>query len=675
MVDQKLANTLTKLAQDQLVAGLRAKKERMNRVSKIIDLYNTKKMESVGNRVNIPFPVMAGHIDEIFSKIDNAPSLNFKLPGHDILAEKVSAAWEQEKTSMKAAWNRKDRVEKMNELLCGRGVCKIYASSVGGKYKSHYDLVDFYNFVADPLRGNLNEGQYHGETDIYRTEAYLKTMAEKGVYDKTQVNKLLSCKDENPEYSKEIGDLKIARVESMQIDATKGSYAGQAGYFLTEWVMNYQDKLYYLVFDATKGVWIRAEELKEVFESGVTPFVSWAAHYDEYSFWTKGEGDDIYPVSEAIKLILNNALENERRRTRPMRIVEAGSLVDINELQDYVPDNVILRRKNKNADIVTVETPEITTSINLVEYLDSFMRSKTAAVGTGTEETDAKVGIYYGKLQVSADRIGIINKAYNESYAEKGYRFFWGLKEHLKEAKQVEMLGKNGVKLKDLEKIEFSDVADVDDVIVTGGGQEQELNALKDKQQSEALTSLTANKNYSAMMNAQWVIKTTLKKSGFNDDEVERALDQNGTVNDTLMKEADEAIAMILEGKLPKLNRGANTMFMQRIYDFIVDNLDYVEVDEKGNVTGVDEEVKKQSDALLAYMQAHQQIAIQNQGRDIRNVMRSESMPPSSQGVEIPTENQSEQRMNLARPFENPQGTPEGTAESSAAISGALRGV
>ena len=679
MLSKEFADKLTTVACEQLMEGLEAKKKRMDTIVEINDLYNNKTIELEDDVVNIPFPILAGHVDLIYSKIDNPPTLEFKVPNKASLSAKVKAAWMQESSSTRAGWRRKDRAEKKFATLCGRAVAKVYASSVNNKYQSHYDVVDIYSFVADPTRGFLEDGNYHGETDIFKTEAALKLGVDAGIYDKAQVE-LLRSDDTMREGNSIVVKNKFDRLKALGVDVESTSFAGQKGSNMTEWVMRYEGKWYYLLFEPAKKVWVRAEELKDVFESGKTPYVSWATHYDEFCFWTKGPADDVYPIAEAVRLILNTALENEKRRSRPMRIAESGAFVDINELQDYVPDNVILTTPGKKPNIVTVETPEITTTINLAEFLDGLIQRKSGVAEPGISESDPKVGVFYGKLQQEADRIGTINKEYSESYAHKGYRFFWGLKEHLTRSKQVEMLGKSGIKLQELSKFDFKDVDDVDDVVVSGGSEEAELTAVDAERKAKTLAELSAA--YAGDMNSQWVIRNRLKLAGYEDDEIAEALDKESSNNREIIEEADQAIQDIMLGHTPDLNMGADTAFAERIVDYVRNELNYVKLDKNGKEIGIDEKTKEKSDRLLAYLDAHQRIITENMVRKQRKLEIAAMAGPQPEagggagGLSAgggPTK--ADQMADLARPFEGAvQGTPQGTAKASRGIAKALAG-
>lgn len=671
MVSTEKAQELVRIATEQIKQGLDGKMQRMEQLREYYDLYNNKVVDVDSDVFNIPFPFLANHIDQYLSKIDEPPTLTFKIPNKHTLSDKVQAAWVQEMSSSRSGWKRKDRAEKKMALLCGRGISKVYASSVMNKYESHYDLVDPYSFVADPTRGQLDDGNYHGETNIFKTIAALKAGAVSGFYDREQVQKLLNRKDQMIDGDNEVVQKKFDRIKALGVDVEKSSFAGQSGVNMTEWVMRDGTGWFYLFFDPTSGIWARAEELSKVFLSKKTPFISWATNYDEYAFWTKSTADDVYPIAEGMRFLLNNALENEKRRTRPMKLVEAGSLIDINELQEYIPDNVILRNPGKDPNIVTLETEGAQVTIDVVQYLDSLSQTKTGLRDKSVSEQDAKVGVYYGTLQEEADRIGTINKEYTESYAHKGYNFFWGLRQHLTKDKQIEMLGSKGMKLQQLSRLELSDVDDVDDVIVSGGSRDQELDAVKAERQLTAIKELTGA--YPERLNPDWVIKSVLRKSEYEEDDIQEALDVEGSVNRELMEEADQAIQDILLGNTPDLNHGADQNFLQRILDFVRDDVNYIKLDKAGNQIGIDNKQKNLHDRLMAFLAAHESIVLANVQRKARKLMASKQeaqmLAPAQSSVNVPPPDKGELQQSVARPFEGSTGTPEGTATASQLIS------
>lgn len=690
MVDKRLADKLASVATKQIEAGVKLRQPRLDTIKQIEDLYNNKVESTFDGRINVPIPFMSGHIDTLMGKIDARPAVEYS-PGDEAdvaIVDKVTAAFRIDSTSMKAAWGRKDRQEKKLALISGRGISKIYAESPESKYRARYEVIDYHDFVCEGTQGHLEDQLYAGQMNIFRTPFALKRNATMGFYDKSQVGLLLARTD-SQEYKKneDLYKNKINRLQSLGLDPESNSYIGQPVINLTEWCMDFEGDRYFLVLDYRTGTWVRAERLVETFpvgedyETGLYPYVTWATNDEAFAFWTKGAGDDILPVAEGMRIIINQTLTNMMRKNQPQRAVDPSVFPDPNELEWDRPDDIIITNPGKDPSkgVYTFQTPDLTASIDLVQYLDQFLGKKSGvnSDAQGAADKDVKVGVYYGNVQQAADRIGTIEKNYNESYAEKGYRYFWGLKTHCTEGKMVKMIGKTGVKWEELTRGELKDMQDVD-VIVTGGTQEAELNAIKQKQQSEALASVTANPEYAAMLSKRWVIENTFRIAGFTDEDIQQALDVESDENREILNEASQAIQMILQGKQPKLNRGANAAFLQKILDFDTENLDYIKLDKAGNMVGIDKDLKAKSDALKAYAEAHYDIVIENTMRKARMQAQlemrkaGEEMMKSGQfNQPVPTE--MDQRMAALRPGEMaPANTPAGTAQQSQSISSTM---
>ena len=672
-ISKELADKICITAVKQLEAGVKLRDERMKAVSDIEDLYFNRSLsldddnlgETTG-RINIPYPIMSGQVDTIWSKIDNPPTVTFKILRRKQIAEKIAQAWKQDSSSSRAGWVRKDRVEKKMALISGRAISKLYATSVKNKYKSHYEVIDYRNFYCEGRNGELELNMYCGEQNIFKTKEELKKLAEVGVYDQEQVEKLLECVSTD-EYKGNVSTFNgnNSRATAFGLESQNTTYAGQDIVNLTEHVMDWKGKRCYMLFDPVSKIWIRCDYQKEIFGSDKYHFVSWAYNEEPFIFWSKGAGDDIMPLAEATKIVLNNALTNHQRRTRPMRIIQSGDFPDPNEIMDYIPDNVIVTSQGKNGKIVTIETPEITQSIDLATFLTGFSSQQTGinTASIGADENDAKVGVYYGQLQQESDRIGLVNKAYSESYADKAYRYFWGLKTNITEAIAVEMLGKGGFQLRELTREDLIKVDDVDDVICSGGSREEHLDEVKADRQRKTLSEITSDQEVNSLLSPKWKIKTSLKLGGFNEDDLEEALDKENDINRQLLEEADEAIQDILLGESPALNRGANTSFLQRILDFDTDNMNYINLDEEGKEDGIDKKMYKQSQRLKAYANAHREIVIENMQRDLR---QQEAIAGAGGGINIPQATEGEKNAQIASPNEPVSNTPQGTASRSA---------
>jgi len=276
------------------------------------------------------------------------------------------------------------------------------------------------------------------------------------------------------------------------------------------------------------------------------------------------------------------------------------------------PDGLVRADTSKgsiSSGIYTFETPEISGTIDLIAFMDSFLGRKTGitpeAQGAG-EETE-KVGIYFGNLQQVADRLGLYNKSYREAWERLGERYAWGLKEHMTEKMMVKMIGETGVEWDELRRDEVQKAPELE-IEISAGSAEIAANEAKAKKRENALMMLLKRPDLSAQLNQQWLIQQILKHGAFEEEEIRMALSKE-TVNLELMSEASKAIQQILRGKTPKLNRGANTAFIQKIVDYAIDSDVNFEIFKK----------------LMDYANAHIPIAIENISRKI--VISKERVP------------------------------------------------
>lgn len=696
MISRELADKLTAIAIKQLEAGRKIKSPRMDTIKKIEDLYSNKTAMTLFGKIDIPLPFMAGHLDTVLAKIDAQPNLVFNPTDEaDIsLADKVTAAWKLNSSSMQTAWSRKDKNEKKLAILSGRGIAKVFADSVGGKYKNYYEVVDHNDFVCEGTQGHLEDQMYCGQENIFRVPDQIRESARQGFYDaKNSLMIIASCASSENKEGVQAYQNKFNRMQALGLDPINNAFLGQQVINLVEWAMEFEGERYYLLFNEQTHCWLRAEKLIEVFPCGDTfpkgiyPWVTWAPFEDPFNFWSKGFGDDVMPVAQAIRIIMNQTIINIMRRNSPTRAFDPSVFPDPNKLEWQRPDQLVPVNIGKDPakGTYTFETPEIKGTLDLTSYLDNFIGKETGitAEAQGQSDTDAKVGVYYGKLQQVQDRIGTVEKSYNESYAEKGYRFYWGLRTHVTGNLMVQMIGKNGVQWEQLTEKELGDGNDFD-IQVSGGSQQAEMDAVKQKRQSDAIAAITANPQLSQTMSAHWLAKNQLKLAGFDDEDLAEAFDTSSDADKTLMDEASNAIQMLLLGKFPRLNMGANAAFIQKIVDFSYDNLDYIKINNKGQQTGIDAKVKGQYDALMAYANAHKQIAIQNAIRKAKEVAakeREQQGPPApgtpTGVVKPPVPNGQDMMSSIASPDGNPPvsdtasiaGTAQKSQQASAILS------
>jgi len=671
MIASNLADKLTQIALKQLEAGVKFKQTRLKNISVNEDLYNGVSKPALKGRFNIPLPIVSGFVDTLMSKIDNPPVIKFeKGEEADLkLSQKTSALWLKDSAATAGKWSKKDRWAKKLAIFSGRAIYKYYAESQPG-YKSNLEIIDHNDFYCEPQGGgDLDNHLFLGQMNIFRTEAQLKAGAKSGLYSDKQINQIITDTDShNHKENQELYKQKLSRFASLGLDVETNAFVGQNVFPLVEHYLEFENKRYYLFFELKSGTWIRAEELKDVFKSNTYPFVSWATHEDAFNFWSKAPVDDIRPVAEAMNIIFNQALDNRQKRNFGQRAYDPDIFPDPSQLE-WRPDGLVEANtsggvKQIGAGIYEFQTPEVAGTIDLFQYMDNFLGQKTGITPSaqGQSDKNVAVGVYYGDLQQVADRLGLYNKSYTESYAELGQRYYYGIIEHLSEPQAIKLIGLNGIEWDEVAKSDFDLHQTPFDIVVLSSDAENQANEVKSKRRVDALIMLLNNPLYAQILNKKWVAEQILKNGEYNPEEIRIALDTQNEGNEESLAEAAEEMQRILAGEEVKPNRSATTAHIQKHLDFAYDKLDS------------DEDMPK-FQAIMTHLQAEVPFAQENMVRKAMNIlaMKGQTQNLMQTGIapdigepvpampieQVPTR---ETGMNVGKPIAN---TDSGTNQRS----------
>lgn len=570
--EKKMGDTLTPIAVKQLEASEKFKQPRMEAIRRLEDQVAGKLQPALQGRLNIPFDgvMAAGFIETLVAQVNKPPRIEFADPtgAHLYSAKKITAALEFDSSKTQGKWARKDRGFKRLAAISGRAIAKYYAES-DPKYKSCLEYVDHYDFHCEPGGGeDLDDHRFKGVTNIFRTETQLKGNT---YYDKDQVNKLLAAY-QAPDYkfNEDLYRNKIKRFNALGLDPESNNYVGQKLYTLTEWVMEYEGTQYYLVFDYRSGVWVRCSPLKEVFKSDLSPFISWAAPMsDPFNFWNRGPMDIGYPVFEAIRINLNEILNNNRKRNWDMKAVDGAMFPDLSQL-DYRQDGIAVGKVALGSSIQNgiyrFETPEISGALNLNAYLNNFIGEKSGITAqTQGDSNETKVGIYQGnELQISK-RIKLISDSYSDFYGELALRYDWGLHEHLPEKLMVQMIGPDGV---GWEQITEEDTdPDYTARVITSNDEMMESEGEKKRKNDSVMVIANNPVLIKTIKNPAALTEEILASAGFDDIKVKRIMSSSELASDMEASRARNIVELAILGKPLKRNRHVTVAYLQVLHN------------------------------------------------------------------------------------------------------------
>lgn len=615
ITDEALINKVRDIVCQQLDTSLMFKQPRMNEIRQTEDILAAKPRPALRNRFNVPFDstVLQGARDTILAKSDDKPLLTFEATQEEgkRAALKIQAAFDRDSSDAVGHWAQKDRLSKTLAFASGRSIFETYAES-DPKYRSVRKVIDHFDFHCEPGGGPVLEHHlFCGTVNNFISKEDLVSRANAGRYIATEVEKMVNASTE--EMRKEDEDNfknKHQRYMAMGLDISQHTYVGQTMFNLAKFQSTIDGVRYYVLFDPRTKCILRLMPLKEMFESNLYSYTSWATHEDAV-FWSRGYGDSYRPIAEVYRVLVNQMLENIQKRNWNNRAYDPHVFPNPEKLL-YSPDglakaNLKPGMTSVSQGIFTFETPDtVGVTLKTMEWLNGFAGQHIGVTpGAQGVSEQTKVGIYYGDMQQVADRFGLLNKSYVQEQIDAGTRYDQGLYEHLPEDMAVEIIGIDGV---GWEKIVKEDTEHEFKVTVKSSNAVAQEDDMKAKKRAASLASLNADPELRALVNKNWMAEQTLKFGEFSSEEIRVAMDTKNDGTQLVLAKAAECIRAIIDAEkstkkfeYPKLVRQATTGFMQKIIDYADDHA---------------EEISKDTyDRLNIFALAHRELVMENMAR------------------------------------------------------------
>lgn len=595
---------LLKQASECLEAFLGFRAPWLKSRQKIEDMYLGKTLPALKGRFNIPIPILEGFVNTLESKIDDQIRVEFKRGRESTLktAKKLTSAWAKDSAADRGDYDGADLDAKKLAIFSGFGALKLIPTS-DPEYRQDLEAIDYYDLVFEPNGGrDLEKHLFKGQMNIFKIAKELRDGVGSGIYDREDVARLLIPSGDNS--TKQVQDdrqAKFNRFTAMGLNPKTYSYVGDDVHNLTEMVLKSEGVDWYILFDYVKQLVVRMSPLKDIFSSGLSPYIAWHTDRNPMSFLGRAPVDAVYPVAEAMRILINQNFDNIQKRNWDQVFVNAKKIPNLSDLE-YRPNGIIRLKlaegesaANAYSQRVTPDTSAIT--INLIQFFNSFLGEKTGVTpgSQGNAEED-KVGIYYGNIQQAADRFGLLNKFYVQAHTEIAKRYKFNLKDHLpSKGFMVKFVGVSGIQEEELLRKELADDFSVS---VTSANTEVRNDEVTRKKQQESLMMIQKDEGLRQEVSLSWLIKEILRIGEYTEDQIKEATSNEEGGDEMLMSEAMRSIEMIIDGESPKLNQSANTAFVRKIVNYTVEQSDEIDA----------EIVSK----LLEYAQQHLPIAEKN---------------------------------------------------------------
>ena len=575
MSKNTLADTCTSIAMRQLRECWTFKLPRVRAVQKYRRLYNVEVLPKLRVQFNVPIPVFSGMIDTLQADLDDGLTLKYESqdPADWKAIQKLNAAIHQEASSMRpgAMWDEKWRDARLEAIFSGRGVLKFTAGNDKGYY-SNLEVVPFEDFFFEPSGGgDLENHLYAGQQNIWRTKQQLLDGVKEGIYDKAQVDSLADAGKSWKisgiwDGMNDMGN----RFRPLGLTNNAYNYVGDDVFHLLEWVMTYQGKRWYIVFEAYTGTWIRFEKLADVCSADYLPWISFASHKDIKNFASKSFCDDLYPVADSIITLINQDLTNRQKRNLNARAYDKDMFKDVAKLDEaqYRPDALVpVDTKNGTraigAGIYEFKTPEITGTIDIISWLETKTGEHMAVtdmqqggVYTGAKRTP----VIMAQMQQIEKRIGFMSQPFVTAGQKLGNLFFCSLKDYMTEEMAVKLYGEKGFEWDVLKRLDLHLKRNFE-ITVISNSQSNKQSAMEKKDKQGALQMVAQSPNINQKARDEYILKDI---GQFTEYEAAILLDNTNTSNKesaSLMAAAIQEIG--LRGKKPETNYNADLFFVR----------------------------------------------------------------------------------------------------------------
>lgn len=581
-------------------------------------MYYGVKETSEDSRANISLGRMQEFVHTLLSKIDNPLVFKFtkRKPSQLSRVELLNSL--RRFDAERGCWDLKDIVGKKQGIIYGRAIYAYYASSDEG-YQSHLENVDVYDFLIDPACGGIDieNAFFMGRWGVVKTIKQLKDGVKNKIYNKEAVSRLIESGGNSTEENQEEINKRSRSYDQETIGDKENNNHNK--FKLWEWFTTYEGERYYILMD-NSGQWIRCEKLSDMFSCNTWPFWTWAAFPDLTEFWTPSYCDYARDLFLAQDASIGQMLDNADAINKPMRAVDVSAIDDVTKLK-YRKDGIIPVKKGVdiNRAYQTVITPSINTPIQVFEILEGIQEkaSGVTAQAKGTSDEKGKVGIYQGNEAAMADRFGLLNKSYSFGYKRFAKLYENGVKDHLIKKIAIEILGPNGVEVKQISKRDLYKKGDEYGITVEASNAEM----MASKQDRNEKLAFLASEVNNPMINKKKSFEMRALISGLSEEDVRQLLDTNSYGNEKLMSEADRDLESLLMGEVIEINDAANNQYKQRMVDYLRDHKEDIN--------------DRQFFAISAYIDSLEDVIFRNEARKLVNEQSQEMLNPELNPLNI----------------------------------------
>lgn len=399
------------------------------------ELYRNKvKLNRLTQRQAVNIPLMKETIKTLLSKIDDAPSVDWKEQSGDLEKQLImQEKWNNDYDALN--FEGVDMQDKKTVLLYGRGFKKL------NWLKNNFAVnnLDIFDGVIDPLTDPLDieTARFFIHQNIFKTARQILADPRYSNAAKKELKQYLLTADAIIQSSDNEQELKEKqeRMEAMGVDQSEFNKwaAGDTVLNLCEHYSQVWDKKkkkfeWRVYVYADDKVLLLEDSLQNLMGIEFLPFVTWGEDIETQDIWSDGPADLVRVPNKVLNVWFSQMIENRTLKNFQMHWYDATQQGYSPQTYEPGPGRMLPAPGNPKDVIMPVEISGLDETINQIGFLIKLVESGTAATATEKGEvqpertTLGEVELAVGKAM---ERTMSLAKFYRRSwfeFATKWYR-------------------------------------------------------------------------------------------------------------------------------------------------------------------------------------------------------------------------------------------------------------
>jgi hypothetical protein len=398
------------------------------------ELYRNKvKTNRLTQRQEVNIPLMKETIKTLLSRVDDAPTVDWKELSGDSMKELYFQEWwnhDYERLNLEGI----DVQDKKTVLLYGRSFKKLNWLDNGFSCQS----LDIYDTLIDPLTDPLDieSARYIIHQNIFRS---LRDILADDRYSTEGKNKLkihlmspegiVQQGKDKEEWEKKMDRLKSLGVSSGDFDLFAGGdvMVNLCEHYTNIWDTKKKAFERRVIVYANDTIELLNESLEDLLGVNFWPFVSWAEDIETQDIWSDSVADLVRVPNQVVNIWFSQLVENRTLRNFQMHWYDATQEGYTPQTYEPGPGRMLPAPGDPNKTILPVNIQGLDETLTAIQFVTTLVERGTGATSIEkgqAEKRQATLGeieILVGKAQ---ERAIAMTKMYRRAWFEFANKYY-----------------------------------------------------------------------------------------------------------------------------------------------------------------------------------------------------------------------------------------------------------